>query len=888
MIPSRAAARDALAAVLAAEAESFTFAAGPSLSGRTTFLRDVIDPRSRRRVTVTAHPAEKQLPLSGLSALINALGHARLAEFAGRFAVIGSGPDAVMSAAVDLIRMLRGAHVDPTLVLIDDLDQLDDLTQEILACMSTRLTGTGLAVVATVLAPLERSRFEGARVLRLEPLDPTEAEQLLLSLAEPDTHPGTLWIVRSQSGGWPGVMRRALEQLSPDQLVGAAAMSLPPHVDTGRLALDDTRVRMLRRLSIAPLTAAGAFGPLADSERDAVDQLMSDRVIERLGPFLRICDPALRATVYWSMDATERRWMHTAAAERERPLPLGLAAWHDALGDPEGAHDAELLELALALAVALAETSCIPALVEIVERAVLTSRDRDRLVPGLLAVSGELARQGAFAVVLRYATMARTIAEDPAHLLSAVALEFVADAVLTRRPATGEVDVYVSRYRTTHPDQCGRLLLVVAAVLAADLDTLGAQARVLGARLLMRDRVPSETGMSTWIIRFVRGVDALPREVVPAAVSRPPSPETMAAMSAPALLMCACAMMYAEEYDAGRRALTALSMRLNATDPASPWRRWHLELAALNEYRAGAFADAAPLADELLADGARGTLRPLLTAASIGLATGGPDAVRDLVEQADELARFSGLPSARARAWSLRARSSLMSGDLGEAIVRLDRAHAVVPWARPAVLRFAPDHVEALSMTGDARRARTALADFERAHAAFPSRWGDLALLRARLFLIDDDGVEGAVDAAFRTVRRSTPTVEVAELHLAAARVLARAGRRTAEEHRAAAERLFDESSAFAWAAVARTALHGARSHRTGPDPLLATLTENELAVLRLIRRGVRNKDIAAALFVSLRTVEVRITQIYRKLDARSRSHLLALLPADGEGDESY
>ena len=78
---------------------------------------------------------------------------------------------------------------------------------------------------------------------------------------------------------------------------------------------------------------------------------------------------------------------------------------------------------------------------------------------------------------------------------------------------------------------------------------------------------------------------------------------------------------------------------------------------------------------------------------------------------------------------------------------------------------------------------------------------------------------------------------------------------------------------------------HAERSdtHPPAVSSMLATLTDDELAVLRLIRRGVRNKDIASSLFVSLRTVEVRITRIYRKLEARSRSHLLALLPSDAD-----
>jgi DNA-binding NarL/FixJ family response regulator len=44
------------------------------------------------------------------------------------------------------------------------------------------------------------------------------------------------------------------------------------------------------------------------------------------------------------------------------------------------------------------------------------------------------------------------------------------------------------------------------------------------------------------------------------------------------------------------------------------------------------------------------------------------------------------------------------------------------------------------------------------------------------------------------------------------------------------------------------------------------------------VREGYRNKEIAAALFISLRTVELRLTHIYRKVGARSRSHLAALL----------
>ena len=47
---------------------------------------------------------------------------------------------------------------------------------------------------------------------------------------------------------------------------------------------------------------------------------------------------------------------------------------------------------------------------------------------------------------------------------------------------------------------------------------------------------------------------------------------------------------------------------------------------------------------------------------------------------------------------------------------------------------------------------------------------------------------------------------------------------------------------------------------------------------MELVRQGMRNKDIARALFVSLRTVEVRLTRIYQRIGVTSRAHLISLL----------
>ena len=51
-------------------------------------------------------------------------------------------------------------------------------------------------------------------------------------------------------------------------------------------------------------------------------------------------------------------------------------------------------------------------------------------------------------------------------------------------------------------------------------------------------------------------------------------------------------------------------------------------------------------------------------------------------------------------------------------------------------------------------------------------------------------------------------------------------------------------------------------------------LTASERRVAHLAGTGHTNKDIAQALFVTVKTVEIHLTRIYRKLDISSRTQL--------------
>lgn len=62
------------------------------------------------------------------------------------------------------------------------------------------------------------------------------------------------------------------------------------------------------------------------------------------------------------------------------------------------------------------------------------------------------------------------------------------------------------------------------------------------------------------------------------------------------------------------------------------------------------------------------------------------------------------------------------------------------------------------------------------------------------------------------------------------------------------------------------------------PDPRLATLTQRELEVARLIAGGSSNKEVARSLAISERTVKAHAGAIFEKLGARDRLHLALIM----------
>ncbi|MDR7383705.1 helix-turn-helix transcriptional regulator [Promicromonospora iranensis] len=226
-----------------------------------------------------------------------------------------------------------------------------------------------------------------------------------------------------------------------------------------------------------------------------------------------------------------------------------------------------------------------------------------------------------------------------------------------------------------------------------------------------------------------------------------------------------------------------------------------------------------------------------------------------------------------------------------------------------------PDPVELLVLAGQDRAARrsherlrlrvlpTVGPESAGGFSGGPVRRRRLDLARAELALADASGVNRARERAVEASLRVGSTFERGLTELVAARAFARLGLPgDAAAHLLGAHELFEESGAKAWEHIAEQALKAPGFVPTGagetasrapdepagepaadvtPEELCGQwdglLTERELDVARLVVQGRTNRQVAASLYVSVRTVEVHLGRVFRKLGVRSRTELAVL-----------
>ena len=230
--------------------------------------------------------------------------------------------------------------------------------------------------------------------------------------------------------------------------------------------------------------------------------------------------------------------------------------------------------------------------------------------------------------------------------------------------------------------------------------------------------------------------------------------------------------------------------------------------------------------------------------------------------------------------------------DHGSAVLHNGLGHHAA--ARDAALRaFERDEVgydtfigaelaEAASRTGDRALVAAVLNRLsERARAA-PTSWalGTEAYVRA----LAADGVT-ADDSYRESIERLGATrrhAHLARVHLLYGEWLRRERRRTdARRHLRLAYEMLGAMGADGFAERARRELQatGETVHKRPGESPVVQLTAQEAQIARLVREGLSNPEISTRLYISPRTVEWHLGNVFTKLDLRSRRQLRGVLP---------
>jgi DNA-binding CsgD family transcriptional regulator len=309
------------------------------------------------------------------------------------------------------------------------------------------------------------------------------------------------------------------------------------------------------------------------------------------------------------------------------------------------------------------------------------------------------------------------------------------------------------------------------------------------------------------------------------------------------------------------------------------------------EFRLGRWDDAqghAELAVSLAHDADRDYDLTLVHSAAVPVAACRGDwaAAAAHTKAAEQAARiFGGLTSTFAA--SARGILGFARGDPQEALRGAALALAVPQveqYDSPAALWWRPAQIWALIRTGELGEAAAILAGFE-SRAAGRGEPGALihaACLRGTLLMARGD--LGQADRVLQAGRRAAHGVALpfhrGVLDLQHGRCLARLQRRRDAIHAVrAAYDLFSGLRAhpFIQASESELSSLGLRPRPDG-DPGLPGLTAQELRVARLVASGMSNREAAAQLYLSPKTVEYHLAHAFTKLRVHSRHQLTALV----------
>jgi DNA-binding CsgD family transcriptional regulator len=836
--------------------------------------------------------AEIELPYSALSLVLRPAVHhldtlpsPQADALRGALGLAGfSATDRFLVGLATLTLLAEHAEDGPLLCVVDDAHWLDQSSVDALRFAARRLGAEGIVMLFAVRTDETGFPADGLPELHVDALGRDESMSLLKESA-PDLSPQIRDRIVAEAGGNPLALRELPAALTAEQRAGWVTATASPArkrpiasrvqeaFQAQVLDLPETTRSLLLVLAIEDvgnlavvLDAAGRLGAdLADLERAETAQLVQGDCNR-----LDFRHPLIRSATYNTATVRKRMVAHRALAEAfETAASPDRAAWHRAA----------------------ATTAPDEAVASALEDSAIQARSRG----GWAAVAAAYQRAAELTPDVsrrvRRMVSAAHAAADAGHPVRAAELVDQAEPHTTDPVVRAELAQIRSAiaHEQDHHNPAVELAQAAAAIVELDPE----QAAIMFLNAVTGTSASGNRADAAAVARFadVRSSDPILSHVCQAVVNLASDQPHRGIRHLHRLL---------EDYprdsegnfwpirwwfdwladaDAAYKEAVAFeqSCRLEAAIGVLPRALTHLARAQLRRGSLRAAKAAAAEGLEIAQDTRQthfaGHLSGLLACAT---------AIEGDEERTRELAGsvLDGGMTERG-VESLRALNIL---DLGlgapEAVLaRLDQL-AVGPVRGLALGHFPnlPDYVEAGARAGRQELAEEASRRFGEWAEATQRPWARAVALRCRAIVDDGDGAADLYEAAVALHAEDGQPFERARTELLFGIWLRRRLRhKDARPHLRVAYEIFDHLGAAMWTQRAGNELRAAGealdSAPHGPD-LLDRLTPQELQVARLAAQGLSNRDIAAQLFLSPRTVGYHLYKAYPKLGVASRYEL--------------
>jgi DNA-binding NarL/FixJ family response regulator len=900
----RAAMEGALEAARAGRGGGLVFSGEPG-AGKSALLADAAERAGGMTVLAAAGAeAEATLAYATLHQLLRPLlgGLDQLPEPQARALGValglqaGATPDRFLVSLAALTLLAEAAGERPLLCLLDDAQWADVPSLEVVRFVARRIQSDPIALIAAVRAGGE-GVVAGAQleVLALGGLDGAAAAALLDERWGQRLAPGVREALVPATAGNPLALVELPGTLSAGQLAGRDPLPdpLPLAGDLERVFLERARRLPPGRRTLLLLCAAEGSGSLETIARAAADlgvegpaaDVPGD-LLSVDGPTVRFRHPLVRSAVYQGASAADRRAAHLALAGalQGREDEADRRAWHLAQA-AEGPDEGVAAELERSADRALRRSGYATAALALERAAELSAGVEDRsrrlvAAAGAAWQGGDTPRSRAL-----LGQVERLAPADPAVRLEARYLQGVIE---TRAgvPADGLVILLAAAREAGAVDPRLALRALGAAGEAAFQADDGAASREIG-RLVAAVPATDDAGLAL-LARLQLAVNPLTWGQEPAGLRR--DFDRIEAVDDPEVLSRAGGMAFGlGEYAVGRR-LQTRAIALARARGAAGTLAWALRALVGDEIAHSRFAWAEAWAAEgrrLALETAQANLacqhQALL--AEVAALRGQEAEARRLAGEVLAEAAGRGLHGTTAVARRALGQLGLATGRAEEALEHLEALWGGPGGQRGVAFSAIPDLVEAAVRAGRPELGREHLPPYVAWAEAAGSPEARALAARARALLAAGAEAERLFQDALRASAATDRLLDRARTQLLYGEHLRRTRRRVeAREALRAALDTFETLGAASWAERARAELRATGETARKRDPsTFDQLTQQELQVVRAVSQGATNREAAAQLFISPRTVDHHLRGVFRKLGIRSRSELVrAVLAGDG------